>query len=619
MADPAPLFDAALALTVAGGLFLGLLIWRKARPVAGARPLIGFVTGTAAGVFGLALISWVGPAAMPVSAVLIAASPLVAAAFLHFAVAFGAGTGRNRGVLGGYGFAAVATLAAWGLGIGEVRPWMSFADFFRPGTGGWLAVGATAVLAAAGHGILALAWRAAAPMRRRQIAAVMASGLLGLAACTGFLFPALGLDVFPLPALLLPGYPVVLVYGILRYQFMEVNPWACRAVTWLMLMAVLAAVTGALAALAARLGAAGLPFWPSWGAATAGLVAAALLWTPLRALADRLVYPGGRVDPADLERWRAALATVEDLGQLAERAGALLAAHVGTPVTVTVAGEGPDEFGPAAGLRLSDAPDGRTCSLVGWHDAPPGPRHAAQLFAGVLAEAAQRLDRAQQLAAAFTEQRRQAYLAELGTLAASIAHDLRNPLNIVAMAAADAAPAVRAEIREQLQRMDRLIGDLLDYAGAWRVERRRLVLADEVDAALAGHAGTPVVLEIPDGLAIEADARALRRVLVNLIANADAALAGRADDRILVSAEAGPDGTIRLDVADRGQGVPGAVRDQLFQPFVSRRPGGTGLGLAIVARIMAAHGGSVRLSPKPGWTTCFSLWFPAAAAQGTRR
>ena len=65
-----------------------------------------------------------------------------------------------------------------------------------------------------------------------------------------------------------------------------------------------------------------------------------------------------------------------------------------------------------------------------------------------------------------------------------------------------------------------------------------------------------------------------------------------------------------LHICDNGPGVPDEIRDRLFEPFASRSPGGTGLGLAIVARIMTAHGGSVALTERPPWRTCFTLRFP---------
>jgi signal transduction histidine kinase len=107
------------------------------------------------------------------------------------------------------------------------------------------------------------------------------------------------------------------------------------------------------------------------------------------------------------------------------------------------------------------------------------------------------------------------------------------------------------------------------------------------------------------GAILLADPQRLEQALVNLLDNA--ALAG---SRVLVDfaqAEENP----AIIVADDGPGIPEEIRGRLFTPFVSRSPGGTGLGLAIVARVMAAHGGTVKLAGRPGWTTCFVLEFPA--------
>ncbi len=193
-------------------------------------------------------------------------------------------------------------------------------------------------------------------------------------------------------------------------------------------------------------------------------------------------------------------------------------------------------------------------------------------------------------------------LAELGALAATVAHDLRNPLNIIAMAVAGAEPAVRAEVRTQIERMEALVRDLLDYAKPWRIEPVPVALAAAVADAAGGRL---VACEIAAGVEVRADPLRLHQALSNLLANAAAA-----GGRVLVSAETGPD-AVHIYVCDDGPGIPADIRATLFQPFVSRGPGGTGLGLAIVAKVMAAHGGSAALTERPGWTTCFTLRFPA--------
>jgi signal transduction histidine kinase len=169
------------------------------------------------------------------------------------------------------------------------------------------------------------------------------------------------------------------------------------------------------------------------------------------------------------------------------------------------------------------------------------------------------------------------------------------------MAMAGAEPGVRAEVRAQIERMDALVRDLLDYAKPWRIELANVPLAAAVTEAAGG-------LTVENGIAADLEIRAdllrLHQALANLLANAAAA-----GGRVAVRGESVP-GAVLVHVCDDGAGIPQDIRATLFQPFVSRGPGGTGLGLAIVAKVMAAHGGSVALTSRPGWTTCFTLRFP---------
>jgi signal transduction histidine kinase len=74
---------------------------------------------------------------------------------------------------------------------------------------------------------------------------------------------------------------------------------------------------------------------------------------------------------------------------------------------------------------------------------------------------------------------------------------------------------------------------------------------------------------------------------------------------------------VRVRVSDTGPGVPEEMREQIFDPFFTQRPGGTGLGLALVARAADAHGGAVYVDgPADGWGAVFTLYLPALAAAG---
>ncbi|MBP7335203.1 sensor histidine kinase [Niveispirillum sp.] len=596
---PVLFYVGALALSALAGVGLALLLLLKAAPVPGARLLALFLIGVAAWSGGQALPPLVGPASDGMVGVLLALAPLPSAVFVHLVLSFVRCGATGPSACVAYGLAVATSVLGLVSDPGQVVAWRDFRGVFIPNATGWAVAGVCGLLSVVGHLRLAKGWLELTGQRRRQAAAICAASLIGLASLTGFAFPALGIDAFPWPVLGLPLYSLALVYGILRYQLMDVNLWARRMLVWLGLMGLMAAATTLVMAfpLAAGTAFAGVEIW----LLMTGMTFAALaILTPLRKVADRLVFPGGEVSAADLETWREDLAQPADWRGLLDCASRLISLHLGLPVAVRL--EMAD--GPVPALLLSRDARGWRCHLAGWDHAPPGPRHAAGLFAGCLADAAGRLDRAEALARAERERQQEARLAELGQLAATVAHDLRNPLNIIAMAATGAPPAVRAEIAEQVGRMEMLVRDVMDYAGSTRLEPQTLSVADAVALALSGLPGVKVEAEIDPALSIRADPRRLRQVLVNLLENAAAH-----GQRLAVMAERVADG-VRIHVCDDGPGIPAEIGDRLFQPFVSRRPGGTGLGLAIVARIMDAHGGSVALGAWPGWSTCLTLTFP---------
>jgi two-component system sensor histidine kinase PilS (NtrC family) len=118
---------------------------------------------------------------------------------------------------------------------------------------------------------------------------------------------------------------------------------------------------------------------------------------------------------------------------------------------------------------------------------------------------------------------------------------------------------------------------------------------------------------------MEGDEDLLHRIIANLVLNA--VQAARGPIRITVSvatvtAAEIPHGTnlehaVRLQVRDTGPGIPEEIRERLFEPFVSGRPGGSGLGLAIVQRAVEAHRGLVLVESGPGAGTIFTIFLPA--------
>ena len=204
-----------------------------------------------------------------------------------------------------------------------------------------------------------------------------------------------------------------------------------------------------------------------------------------------------------------------------------------------------------------------------------------------------------------------------GEVARRLAHEIKNPLTPIQLAAerlqmklVDKLPGGEADVLRrgtttivnQVAAMKRMVDDFRDYA---RVPPARLVplnlnaLIEEV-VTLYRTAGAPVTLSLAHLPLIEGDATQLRQVIHNLIGNAQEALAGHADARIVVRtalAEIVDASSIvrgvRLSVEDNGPGFAANILRRAFEPYITTKPSGTGLGLAMVKKVVDEHGAHV--------------------------
>jgi two-component system sensor histidine kinase PilS (NtrC family) len=226
-------------------------------------------------------------------------------------------------------------------------------------------------------------------------------------------------------------------------------------------------------------------------------------------------------------------------------------------------------------------------------------------------------------------------LEAVAALSASLAHEIRNPLASIRSSVEQLARGRHAGEDEQIlsslivresDRLSRLLSEFLDFS------RVRATRSEAVDIYAVAGAVIRLVEAHPDRkpgatlrldgepTVIEGDEDLIHRTLVNLVLNAVQA-AGDTPVSVTVSVRpirAGdlPAGLrierpVRLRVRDNGPGIPAEIRERMFEPFVSRRPGGTGLGLAIVQRAVAAHRGAVIVDSEPGAGTSFTIYLPA--------
>ena len=593
----------ALTLSLFGSLALAGVLLSWADRVAGSRLLVAFLLGVAVWIVGNELPTWAGDVARRSALTLLATAPLSSAVFLHFTLVFCRVPASRTRLGAAYGAGLAATLLSVAVPSGDFEPFADVALMAVPNAVGWATSLVWAGLALLGQAVLARGFVRTRGLERRRIAAVMASSAWGLFCMAGYGIAALHLPLYPWPLLGLPLYPVILVYGILRYRVLVANAWARRALAWTLLVGLAGLVAGVAGALA--------PLLPlpdaSWSSGAVAAAAVLILGGPVRRLAERVVYPGRAVSAEDLRRWRSVLSASDTLDGLSAAAARLLSGQLNMTVAVQVGAVQAGAAGHGAPvLDCARLEGGWSCCMVGWESAPPGARRLAGLFADVLAQQAERVDGIEASRERERARQHQERLAELGALAATVAHDVRNPLNIIGMAVATAPAPVRAEVADQVKRIARLADDLLDYAKPWRLEPAVIDLSERVAAATCRRGGVGLGAGLRRPLPAVADPRRIDQALANLLENAAAA-----GGRVEVDAEQADD-AVRLHVCDDGPGIPDDIRDKLFQPFVSRRAGGTGLGLAIVAKIMEAHGGTVAVTQRRGWTTCFTLTLPAA-------
>jgi signal transduction histidine kinase len=224
-------------------------------------------------------------------------------------------------------------------------------------------------------------------------------------------------------------------------------------------------------------------------------------------------------------------------------------------------------------------------------------------------------------------------LAALGTMAAGLAHEIRNPLAGIKGAAQYLQAEARPEDREMIQiivdevdRLNTVVTQFLDYA-------RPLSLVIEpvrIDTLLAqisslfraqGTQGIRWVEDLsPELLQIHADAPRLKQVLLNLCQNAlqamksGGSLTVRTRPGFLRNASGTP--ALELSVEDTGCGIESQDFDKLFVPFYTTRTDGTGLGLPICQRIIQSHGGEIEVHSTPGKGTTFLIRLPAVYSAG---
>jgi len=228
---------------------------------------------------------------------------------------------------------------------------------------------------------------------------------------------------------------------------------------------------------------------------------------------------------------------------------------------------------------------------------------------------------------------RQRQLESAGRLAAEIAHQLKNPLGIINNAAFTLQRTVKEGktitqqikiIREEVERSDRIITELMGYSRLVEGKVERLDVVEELEAAIRQVFPPAVQFEVkihrdytPALPALLAQRSHIGEVFLNLLQNAREAMQGKGN--LTVGTAVGENFSIIVTVADDGPGIRPEDHTRVFEAYYTTKEKGTGLGLSIVKHNTELYGGRGRLESALGMGSRFILEFPARTVMRLRR
>ena len=214
-------------------------------------------------------------------------------------------------------------------------------------------------------------------------------------------------------------------------------------------------------------------------------------------------------------------------------------------------------------------------------------------------------------------------LADIGTLAATVAHELRNPLGVIQMAAYNLRRKYVPDnkhltnIEKKVMESNQIISNLLNYSSIKKPHYEKFCILEVVEECIASlkirHTEKNIELikkyDVDMKTTLEADPLQIREILSNILSNAFQALEN-SSGRVTIAVLKDEPRTLRIVVSDNGAGITNDDLKRVFQPFFTRRSKGTGLGLTICNELIHMHGGTIGIESEKDQGTHVTVSLP---------
>jgi signal transduction histidine kinase len=526
------------------------------------------------------------------------------------------------------------------------------------------------------------AWRhPASPRQRVQARLFVLGALIQIpAALTNFL-PLYGIDTMPLGNVGTIPFFLLQAYGIARHRLMDVDYVVRKIVSFLLAITIALVPCSITFAVVGQMMGIEAPFAVAAATIVVGLVAAVVIPTLQQALETRVqraIFPHRYDYRLHLRTLAAELVHVLDERELVTRLGATLVdeleleacdVYLRDERTRQLVQRYPEsraggelDTALAAELEFLSEPmltvelDARRPAVAaafrerGWEVGMPLRVHDRltglvalhrnrdlrivsgedlSILASVAGAASVALENARlsrELRRSETALERANRLSSIGTLAAGIAHEIRNPLTAV-KTFLDLLPqrlddhefvsSFRDLSLSELRRVTDLINDLLSFGKSTSTERRPVDLGASIDQVVrlldstARKRQVTLDLRLVEGARPAwADPDQLKQIVLNLVLNAiEASPTGGV---VTIAVAPAGRGQVAFEVRDRGPGIPADQLESIFHPFFTTKEQGTGLGLSLVHQMIVEHGGDVAVESEPGTGTTFRVTLPVA-------